>query len=695
MQRASQASLARTRSSAVLRRLLDDDHPPKSGTLSAPSTEVSQHASSMKLADQLACIVLSHESFDSPPEQHISSPAPDTPLTLTNPPDSTLSAPESPPSALEYQSSRHQAILLHSPHVPCAEVVPLIRDYLTHLPPLPSSTSTLHARADNLNEIVRHIDPKRGWSSLRKDFLSAFHAVWGEYFRTLERLRDLGGSRRPSLREGKTGGYWLERDLKTQDFDAIILCLIHAHPPAKRGGEQWDTLSITKVVEFLASTDVAPSARQLHLLLQYYTLDSIFRPQRREGPAVVREVRRMHPTPPEQLVKSALEMWARRRRLSRRVETLVRGVRPDDDASDPFERWLDQSQECLREDPAHVEDLQMTLGETTLVCLEEAVRLEPLVRQGSGLLLERADLDDGLRYWVHRRDAMVKDWREALVVEGGIVGAWQRVVNGTSDSGEVFRPSAKEEDLIILLVRDSLLGNLRCKLPQTLDEDAARLDNPLDLVQLLLGFASSSSQVTSPSASSFTTLPAISDRIGGVLIRARNAFYHQRRFSDLLSLVRLLAPSAPHPSSTIRICGLPAPRLSGPVLASFLCAARNDEQLALLLKALVKLPPPTSPASIDAQSRRMLYYLADSTTTAGIEVEEGYEDGFRGMLSKLFENWGTGLPGSVYAKRENASAGADLQEIEGRYRKKVRVPKSLGQVTQGSHLEWGMGRRRG
>ena len=166
--------------------------------------------------------------------------------------------------------------------------------------------------------------------------------------------------------------------------------------------------------------------------------------------------------------------------------------------------------------------LRLTLGEMTMACLEEAIRLKSLIEGEMDIPLKNADLDHELRYWTARRDSMIKDWRDEILVSGGVVQRWGENVAS-------IRPSAREQALIKLLLRDSLLLDLRHSRPAHFLSGVVRLDDPVELTRLFIG-----------RYQTHETIPESLD-IGPVIVRIRNAFYHQRRFADLLSLIHFLA----------------------------------------------------------------------------------------------------------------------------------------------------------
>jgi len=533
----------------------------------------------------------------------------------------------------------------------------LIKAYLNSLPLLPKSIPLLIPRTKQVRDLLQHLNPKRGWAGLNPVFHHAFQSLWSEYFRCLERLRDVGGVRQSKVPDRRsTGGVWVGQDLRTQDFDPIILSLIRAPRFAIASTDSWTNLSIAKVVGFLSSIGVAPTTRQLHLLVQHYALDSIFRLESAPStPKVIRNARRQDSRSMKELAGIALEAWGRRRRLGTRVEALICGVRLTGGAADELERWMEMPmlQEASYSDD--VWQLRMTLGEMTMCCLEEAIRLKALVEGEEDMLLERSDLDYEVRYWTARRDEMVPLWREELLVEGGLLRRWE----GAKED-ESIHPSEKEEFILKLLLRDSLLQHIRYIAPALDVPGVPRLDDPLDLTQLLLGRPGSESAFVG------------SNIIGGAIIRARNAFYHQRRFSDLLSLVGLLAPPSP------------CPPLQGKIIASLFCAARNPEQFARLLVLLIQLPTPLTPVVIDKSTRRLLLKFADDADLIGLDdlIPPNVRDpGFRGLLLKAFDQWGTGLPGDIKLD-EQARAQRDNHVMS------VKLPRVFGQRSKGKHLEW-------
>ena len=529
--------------------------------------------------------------------------------------------------------------------------------------------------------MLQHLDPKRGWARLsrshrRSFFHKMFQSLWSEYFRSLERLRDLGGLRPVEERkEGLTGGPWVSRDVRIQDFDPIILSLIHAPPEAStldssspkaslrppsvgpvEPVDPWARLTLAKVIEHLSLLGVAPTARQLHLVLQYYTLQSIFHLAPTSALAV-RERRRRTSWDRQALIDTALKVWARRRRLGRRVESLIRGVRTVNETDDELKRWADLPYIHSSQDPEHVMQLRLTLGEMTMACLEEAIRLKSLIQGKADIPPENADLDREIRYWIVRRDSMIKDWRDELLVTGGVLQRW-----GGEDAS--MRPSPREQSLIKLLLRDSLLQDLRHSRPAHVMPGLMRLDDPIDLIHLYIG-----------RYQTHEIVPESLD-IGGIIVRTRNAFYHQRRFADLLSLIHFLAQP-------------PCPALPGFVFATLLCAARNPEQFAHLLISLMRLSPPITSASIDQSSRRMLLFFAKDASLTGFNTllpPELREGGYKVYLLRAFDRWGTGVPGDVFL--DEATRRKFESKREKYYQLKVTTPRLLAQRTKGKHLEW-------
>lgn len=474
--------------------------------------------------------------------------------------------------------------------------------------------------------MLQQLAPKRGWAGSHRKFHQAFQALWSEYLRTLQKFREASESTGVNQWKGK--GPWLGHDLQAKDFDTIILSLFRCPPlrssistnptvppPPCDNPDSWSHLTVTKVLECLTSLGFAPTARQLHLLLQYYTHDSIFISDSHRPIDGIRE----NQVRPRDLVKRALETWERRKRLAQQVEALIRGIEREKLEEEGVKSRISGTID-VDEDPEHLKQLRSTLGEMAIICLEEAIRLEGTIQ---GEIPDRADLKIGIRYWTEKRDGLIPEWRNELKASGK------------------GKRTKRYQYIIQMLLRDSLLQQIRYR-PHLPDHE------PLELFRLLLASFPDDIQV-----------------IGSAVARIRNSFYHQRRFSDLLHLIELLTVP-----------------LRGEIISSLLCAARNPEQFARLLLALLKLPSPATPAQFDPFTRRLLFTFAEQADTTRLRnlvpiIGQRYKD----LLLYAFDRWGTGLPG---------------KEIVGKTRPemKVKVPRGLAQVANSKHLDYDIHRKR-
>jgi len=528
---------------------------------------------------------------------------------------------------------------------------------------------------------LKHLDPVRNWAEF-KPFHKHFQALWAEYFRSLDKLRNAGGLGSVESRSAGPGGGWIARSLRTQDLDPILLSLIKSPSPPipDTSTDPWAELTIPKVVEFLSSLGIAPTARQLHLLLQYFTLDSIFH---LDSPlpyqVAIRQARRDGARRAVNFVERALKVWAKRRRLGSRVEALIRGLRPQEGAEDGFERWMELPMVTEEDDPGHVKHLRLTLSEMTMACLEEAIRLKDMLEEeGEEMISEGPDLEREVRYWMSRRDRMIKDLRAELMTDRGLMRRWEKSMEEPGEDEAVY-PTEREEYILQLLLRDSLLRSIRSPSPNLTESlrGVPKLDDTFNLFQLLLGQPRKSNLIKS-------------HIIGGTIIRLRNAFYHERRFLSLLAVIDFIAP----PSS--------CPPLSGQILASLLLAARNPQQFAHLLTSLIRLPPPISPAVIDASTRRMLLRFAldasatrlDHLITPNPNPQAQVEgEGFTDLLHRTYDKWGVGLPKNM--RMEKRGVDQLKRKKESSHRLKEVAPGTLSQNRKGRHLELLEGRDKG
>ena len=595
----------------------------------------------MRALDALAPPPAPHSTrAQTPPLAHLAASACGKHLSIVSADDQPAVSPDTVSSP---QSSPSFSRILRN-HPLDKKIPTLIDQYLASLPPSPQSIPLLASRTAELHTLLHHLNPKTRWRDIHPSFHRAFRSLWSEFFTVLQRLKDVGGLQSVGNFGGE-GGSRLGHDLRTRDFNPILLSLMHSVPPAEDSTDAGVELTIPNIVDFFSSVGVAPTARQLDLLLRYYTLPTIF--STGLSTKAFREARRNEPWDTKELAGAALKAWTRRRRLGGRVEALIRGVRTTDTSLDDPERWIDLP--LVAYNPKYVRGLRLTLGRMTMTCLEEAISLKDLIGEEKGMSPEHADLSDELRYWTARRDAMIPEWREEVM--SGLVREWEAGLRPV-------RPSKREQELAHLLLRDSLLQNLRYphRAPDT--HGAPDLNEPLELFRLMLGQDG--------------RRPVDSLMVGRAVNRIRNVFYHQRSFPLFIPLIRILGGKSP------------CPPLEGRVISSLLRAARNPVQIAHLLLAFLKYPPPLfSVVPFDKSTRRLLFKFATDASTLGLDYmipDALRKGGYRGLLLSAFEEWGTGMP--THVRVEN------MKKVDRRnHRIRVKIPRVLAQVTKGKHIE--------
>ena len=425
--------------------------------------------------------------------------------------------------------------------------------------------------------------------------------------------------------------------------------------------DQWTTISIPLVMDFLEELNVDPTAYQLGILIKYYSYSNL-------ASALNDHKGLKGDVETEEMVDHVLSTWERRRRLAISAEGIVgKG------------------------------ELDLRIDDMTMRCLDEAVLLPPT-------LTTHADkLNKGLVYWIDRRDARVGHWAYCIKK---LCEEWMEVSAAPAKyPSKVVRADETESTIIRLLILNALLPDRLRADPPMIDIGTREsrkfrpdLNDKFDLIRLILGI-SIDHQVRAPPAESM-------DPLEGSLIRIRNVLYDQRRFDELVRLVLILSPQTANLESGSKPHPLPADSLDGIVFASLITAARGPEQLCRLMVPLYRLPVPRTPVPLSNSTRRFLRHFALQASYLRLQHLFGdpqdkpaeiivSKRGMMGLLDALLDKWKVGLPHQQYdlfikaEERGNQEMLDKVEELRSHhYKLSDSTPEVLSQDgTSGRH--WG------